>query len=312
MASAWPALFCFACASAPPSTPLSAERDWVSALVESRAPGTLIDAVFHAPRAAGGVLETGDRLVFEFRIDGEGDASSRFLAFEVLGPAMKDGKRRWLHFSVESHWTVPGTLENRWRQVSIRSPMHRVGIQLYDGQGLPVASSEVHLAEFVGLGQMAACDAVDDSQRVEPSTEDEMEELVDGLVLGSQSLVALLTLAEADELLSDLLWDVIRKPSLFSLIAHLGAKVSLAPDYTKSERLDVAPAGVELPGPFRSLPVTIKINGRVALILELVVTDPQPPASITSGIVAFVGRHPTSNLAVRGRLVGMRSPSNAE
>jgi hypothetical protein len=223
---------------------------------------------------------------------------------------MEDGKRRWLHFSGESHWTVPGTLENRWRQVSIRSPMHRVGIQLYDGQGLPVASSEVHLAEFVGLGHMAACDAVDDSQRVEPSTEDEMEERANGLLHGIQSLVALLTLAEADELLSDLLWDVIRKPSLFSLIAHLGAKVSLAPDYTKSERLDVAPAGVELPGPFRSLPVTI--NGRVALILELVVTDPQPPASITSGIVAFVGRHPTSNLAVRGRLVGMRSPSNAE
>ncbi len=284
---------------------------WLAELDVSREVPPTLDLGFGAQRARGPELAAGDRVVFELTFTGTSQVAPRYLAFEVLGPSMQDGRQRFSSFDA----TMDG------KPLTRSNALYRVRIELFGEQGVSLDTSEVELAESPGESHLAVCEAMQAlgmalAAEGLPFDADGVRELQNRVplleyrykVLGSvQALVSMLALAQDDDLLSDLLWDVVDKPSALSIIRSLGVDLSLSPLYHEAS-LELADLpGIELPGPLRSLPLTITLNGEAALFMDLLVVEPAPPWTMTSGIVAFHGQHPTAAIAVTGRLVSASS-----
>ncbi len=91
------------------------------------------------------------------------------------------------------------------------------------------------------------------------------------------------------------------------MVTSLGLTVNASPRYDLSEPFVGDLEGMEVPGPFQVFPMTFTINGERAFNLDLVVAETEFPWTMTSGIVAFRGRHPSDDTSVRARLIGASS-----
>jgi hypothetical protein len=182
-----------------------------------------------------------------------------------------------------------------------------VRLRLYDDQGSILEKSQVHLAEGVVADHVAHCDAFDRYNQLpdEEAKRQFGEEF--GLQLAGDSfhsLISLFGLAQDDDLLSKLLWDVCQKPSVLSIALSVGIKTNLQPGYEMATQVDSGPAGLVGAGPMRSFPIAVSINGKIAVTADLLVLKPLPPYSLTGGIAALEARHPSKDVQVRARLVG--------
>lgn len=106
------------------------------------------------------------------------------------------------------------------------------------------------------------------------------------------ALTQLLAIARKSPILRPLLYEVVDMPSLWSVITHLGARMSMRAHFddvrvVAGERFD------DVDVPAWSLPHELLINGDPALHNHILVTDPHSPLALCAGIVAITSVHPT-------------------
>jgi len=230
----------------------------------------------------------------------------------VVGPAMRDGAPLMHTFSI----TQDG-VRNK-----IESPLFDVRLELFDRSGGLIKTSQVLLGEGVAQNHLEPCEEfeslaqglglpIEALREDSPELQARMAPVQAAMGRSVHSLVSLFGLAQEDDLLSDLLWDVVDKPSVFSVLARFGVEVNLNPAYHKSALLPEAPYGVLVPGPYRILPMSILLNGREALQLDFLIVPPKPPWSMTGGIIAFEGRHPSKDVRILARLIDARWSGHA-
>lgn len=164
----------------------------------------------------------------------------------------------------------------------------QVAVEVFDEHGHSLGSSEhalpiVHLAN--GL-HSAAVELHAGTARLEP------EEL-SPVVAGVRSLQALLELIEDAPLLSPLLWRVVEKPSLWSVITHLGVE----PSITLGAAVEAAAPLPHAPAPALRTPLLLALNGATALRCSIVSVPPRAPYSAGAGIVALVAERPDASRA---------------
>ena len=84
--------------------------------------------------------------------------------------------------------------------------------------------------------------------------------------------------------------QVIQKPSVWSVIRHLGVVVRLNSD---DESVQVAPEGkAAVQQPVYLLPVLLAMNDTPAVKANLAVSEPLPPLQASAGILAICAEHP--------------------
>ena len=93
--------------------------------------------------------------------------------------------------------------------------------------------------------------------------------------------------------LQDIMMKVVEKPSIWSLVGHLGVTVNLVIDSKHFGPEDLAPWGwTDRPTAYR-FPMFLELNGRLALTVTLVVTSPRPPLLPCGGIVGMLAEKPS-------------------
>jgi len=124
------------------------------------------------------------------------------------------------------------------------------------------------------------------------------------------SFAALLTLfrtLEQNEAMAGILWKVIEKPSMFSVLMRGGVSIGLDP---RLDRLgaDSRSAGEAAPGAqLLRMPIDLAINDRPALQAILAVVPSECPLRAAAGVIAIDGRHPRhADRVVRVRLLASR------
>ncbi len=86
--------------------------------------------------------------------------------------------------------------------------------------------------------------------------------------------------------------QVIQKPSVWSVIRHLGVAVGLE---WEPERVQVAPEGTAgVQQPVYLLPVLLSLNNTPAVKANLAVSESLPPLQASAGILAVCAEHPTA------------------
>lgn len=106
-----------------------------------------------------------------------------------------------------------------------------------------------------------------------------------------------------DEVLSDLLFTVVEKPSLFSVLIRFGVEV-VAATQQGSEGPTVRLGDREVR--CNVLPMDLDVNGSRALSVHLFCTEPRMPDAVGAGIVGALARHPSEPRFAAIRLMGTR------
>jgi 23S rRNA maturation mini-RNase III len=101
------------------------------------------------------------------------------------------------------------------------------------------------------------------------------------------ALMSYLRIVEHTEGLEDLLYKLVKLPSPWSIVRHLGVNAGI---YFGREALPANPADWNLPPktPVYYLPCDILINDQPAARITLVVTTPNPPRLVCAGVVGVL------------------------
>jgi len=170
-----------------------------------------------------------------------------------------------------------------------------VALRRYDGAGALLQASVARLYEEpLRVGWWATADTY-------ASVADDM--------LAFELMRTLQGLADTDPNLQDLLFRVVDKPSVWSVVTRLGVNVSVGWDASKSSRF--APALAEASGPVRCAPIKLFVNGDIASWVDLLVGKPRAATMVCGGLVGAIARHPTEpgRMAVVRLLATRRGPA---
>lgn len=182
-------------------------------------------------------------------------------------------------------------------------------VTLFDAGGTRLGGSTVHAPwDFLAAGFVRSCDlarALSGSEAREVDYRGKQltrAEAARHMYGGFATLTAFLRIIRKNELLSSVLWKVIDRPSLFSLIFHGGVTLSLNAQLTTSTPLpdtDLRGRLAELPG-HRT---TLRLNANDSPVLNTImwVTEPHSPYRLSGGIIAVEGFRP-SDARVRFRM----------
>lgn len=232
-------------------------------------------------RAPGIGVAVGDEVLFGLRLKREHDV------------------RDWLlHIAVEGLEPVSWTYEDgKARElVRVRSAVHA-------GDGALLGAETLKLErDFLERGLARACRGEGIGKTLENRGPEDWPETVRAQIALSQFLA----IARKSPILRPLLYEVVDMPSLWSVITHFGARMSMRAHFddvrvVAGERLGDAAV------PAWSLPHELLINGDPALHNHILVTDPHSPLALCAGIVAITSVHPTDpSRAFTMRLVAAR------
>ncbi len=92
--------------------------------------------------------------------------------------------------------------------------------------------------------------------------------------------------------LDDLFYKVVKPPSIWSVVTHLGVQVSL--DFVRECVAPLEPTKWKLPPGTRcyTYPLALRVNKQPALTTTLIVSPPRPPLLGCAGIVGFLAENP--------------------
>lgn len=120
-------------------------------------------------------------------------------------------------------------------------------------------------------------------------------------VRGDLALRNMLHVVRESAVLYDILWTVLDKPSVFSVIGNLGVRVSVHEDFAKAQQLAPLTIAGQTFAAYE-LPVELQLNGRPALRSKVVVAEPASPLNLSAGILrldAFQPSDPTARVSIR-------------
>lgn len=112
-------------------------------------------------------------------------------------------------------------------------------------------------------------------------------------IAGSQmAMMSYVHLVQETPGLDDLFYKVVKLPSVWSVVSHLGvsATLNLETDYvapTSTTNWNLLPET-----PCYTFPLTLRVNGQPALVTTMVVVPPRPPLLQCGGIVGLLAEKP--------------------
>lgn len=181
--------------------------------------------------------------------------------------------------------------------VELTSRIAAVRVEVADERGHPLGESRIEMPrDLLDKGFTAACQSMETpAWRRQRRNLDTLYANIDirPYVEAMGALMAMLDVIAEDPTLSPILWQVVQKPSLWSVLWHFGASVSVQPRFHDSIR------AVPLPAPFHAgdaawvVPITLTVNGAPALFCDVIVGSSARPFALCGGIVGAEARHPT-------------------
>ncbi len=207
----------------------------------------------------------------------------------LFGLRLQTGEqvRNWfLHVAVEAIEPVSWTYEDgKARElVRVRSAVHTGDGELLGAETLKLQR------DFLERGLARACRGEGEQRgkgMLNRGPEDWPETFRAQLALSQ-----LLAIARKSPILRPLLYEVVDMPSLWSVITHLGARMSMRAHFDDVRVVEGEGIG-DAAVPAWSLPHELLINGDPALQNHILVTDPHSPLALCAGILAITSVHPT-------------------
>jgi hypothetical protein len=135
---------------------------------------------------------------------------------------------------------------------------------------------------------------MDEARRVAERLQLTMEE-ERALAGGIPALFSFFDVVQHTEGLEDILLKVVRKPSLWSVIRHVGVSVNLRIEVKNMVPANPAPWGSLAGSPMYYFPLMLDLNGQLALKVTFVVTSPRPPLLASGGIIGMLAEKPGDN-----------------
>ncbi|HEX6812755.1 MAG TPA: hypothetical protein VF384_14105 [Planctomycetota bacterium] len=248
---------------------------------------------FDAP-ASDAEWRVGDEVLYGLRLRRGREAWHWLLHLRVTEPfaiAREDGDVAAGDPLPPLEWSVRVNGEPR----EFRSRLSRVVATVTDGAGLLLASSEPLLPrDLLDRGFAKACELVQRrlGERPDTARSDEFYEGMDVRPLADATVgtIALLQVVQQDSVLAPLLWEVVQKPSFWSVVSNFGARVVLRPRFHAATEAP-SPVGIDA-GPVWSVPMTLLVNDAPALHADLLVGVTAPPFALCGGVLLTTARHP--------------------
>jgi hypothetical protein len=187
--------------------------------------------------------------------------------------------------------------------VRIESRPVRITVEVFDSAGKSLQRTESSLGDrILATGPAALCRLA-----VEPGGGPDRSGVPGGREEFARSVFGIVSLFEAlqqCDALAPVLWEVVDRPSLLSVLFHGGVSLTLRADL---ERIVPATAGICGSGPGWELPIAIHANGSPALAAKLVCVEPRRPLQLAAGILAVEAVCPSdASRRFSLRLLGLR------
>ena len=125
------------------------------------------------------------------------------------------------------------------------------------------------------------------AERLQLTVEDER-----ALAGGIPALFSYFDVVEHTEGLEDILFKVVRKPSLWSVIRHVGVKVNLRFDVKHVTPAKPEEWGLPTGSAIYYFPLGVDLNGQPALKVTFAVTSARPPLLACGGIIGMLAERP--------------------
>lgn len=242
-------------------------------------------------RQPAGPWRVGDEVLFGLRLRRDGQAKHWLLRIRISEVEAVDDEGNGLD-PVDWSLRINGEIQK------FASSLCRAEVVVMDELGAELGRSHPVLPrDFLSRGIAGACQLVHSRMRVRPkraargrSVYDEFD--MRALAEATVSAVALLQVVQEDAVLAPILWQVIEKPSIWSVVANMGVDVMMRPSFHRvTSALSPVPS---LREPTWRLPISLHVNDQPALNLDLFVTEPTPPFSPAGGLLGATARHPTN------------------
>lgn len=250
------------------------------------------------PRETAAGIEKGDRCLFGVRFHDGDDERRWLLEFEVL-----DGER------TVTRRKRDGTLRKRtvrhcWtvyvdgKQCEVDSSLCEVRVRVLAENGTELASSQMALpADFLAMGFAAVGTGAWtpgtsergpslDGARTGP---DKPPEVAAGPMI---ALTQFLGFVQDDKVLAPYFWQVVQKPSLWSVIRNLGVRATLRIEEPVPVDPALGPEHLAHCGDRAVLPLIVDVNGDPALYCHFLVGSAVAPLTPVGGILGASGMHP--------------------
>jgi hypothetical protein len=199
-----------------------------------------------------------------------------------------------------------------------KSRLFLAEVRLWDDSGVLLGTTEVQVPHLISAGLLDFSLSIEDPVLFDTMVTGGLLPTAVARKMGRSfvSLVSLFTLIQENDLLADLLWDAVQKPSLFSIVKNLGVGLSLVPKFKEQVQLPAPGARTPWQGlsdePHYALPIEVRANGTLAANIDLYITTPRPPLAICGGILALVTHHPTQDITLRMNLLGAHMAASSE
>lgn len=200
-------------------------------------------------------------------------------------------------------WLVTATVA---RVPSGDARSFHLDVVVRDGDGKELGrSTELVIGAHLKTGPFVAAELVlrRDDERGRNMTKQETSRFLSSI----HSMRAFMSILRGSKVLSPILWRIVRKPSIWSIVTNLGVKTSL--HVSASERwAQEVPDGYE---PAYRLPMALSLNGQQALDCSIVTVEPRRPISVGAGVVSLVARRPDEpDTRLRMRLIEALTADN--
>ena len=191
-------------------------------------------------------------------------------------------------------------------ETTLTSGTIEVLVEVFEQDGRAIASSRIAVAEaFLRRGFFAACRLADGMVR--DIAAGHLPARDHGTLRNAYvALLAFVHALRGVPSLEDMLWQVVDKPSILSVLLH-GVTMSLNARFDRTEQTAAPTLEASAPHPCYRLPIELSINGVPALFVSLVVAAPTPPLRLAAGVVGLDAMHPTApERRLRLRLLAAR------
>ena len=249
----------------------------------------------------GQIYRAGDRALYGLEF-ANGQSITRWtMLVEVVDPAVhKDGEP----LITIGTMTLTGS-DGRSVTIPLVSEVLRLRLTRFDESGHPTATSELDVArDCLTFGFARGCEVFQGWVRGErPATDDELRTTGETV----SACESLFRLVQEDDLLADVLWQIARTPSVWSVVTHGGVDVGIDLKLDASQPFTASVPGL---GTRYRLPLEIQANDEPSLLVVADVVEPRSPWNVAAGVVALTARRPgdeSANLSVR-LLAAQRAP----
>lgn len=243
-------------------------------------------------RTPAGPMLVGDEVLFGLRLRRDTEVTNWLLQLRVIEVEAIDAAGKKLA-PVDWPMRINGEVE------SFASELCRAEVVVMDEHGKELGRSQPVLPrDFLASGIAPACRLMHTrmrGRRTRSANEDPSAyRRVDKRPLAEATVtaVALLQTVQDDAVLAPILWQVVERPSLWSIVSNLSVDVVLRPSFhTATPTTSPVPALREQTW---RLPIALEVNTEPALNLDLFVTDSTPPFTPAGGLLGATARHPTN------------------